>query len=68
VTFVTALGKNVSRGAIQASWLPPPGAPKRGSTREHVPSLGKIGVFERFEPVHKKISTREHVPEPGKTE
>jgi len=32
---------------------PPPGAPKRGSTREHVPSLGKTGVFCGFEPVHK---------------
>jgi hypothetical protein len=31
-----------------------PGAPGRGSTRVHVPALGKIGVIRDFEPVYKE--------------
>ena len=43
----------VTRCWICTAGLPPPRARKRRSTREHVPSLGKTGVFCCFQPVYK---------------
>ena len=49
-------GQKERRAAECSPYRPPRGAPERGSTREHVPSLGKIRVFCDFEPVHKRVA------------